>query len=201
MIIATFADIRKLKTVNHAKLYETYTNKWIQKEIDEERTLLDAESKRISSQKIAWEMFRTGQLTVNSNRIKQLVESYLLPKLRNPEDIVYLDHDLRTSSFISSRDIFGNYQFIHRSFMEFFVAQQLAAALKNGTLKPFDQQMVYYEVVRFLNQLVGPTEQSQLLRWLDDPSTPPKVRENCVRIAGQWNQPEVLDRLISLALK
>jgi len=199
MIVETLPKLEAYENINHALLYKTYTDKWINQEITEERALLDSDSKRFFAQEVAWEMFKRGQLTVHSSRMSELVEQYLKSKLKKPEDILFLEHDARTASFISRRDELGNYEFMHRSFLEFFVAQKLAEAICQGNRPPFEEQAIYYEIIRFLNQLLDhgrdiPT----MLNWWDDPQSNETLRANCIRLSGQWQYEKVLDKLISV---
>lgn len=199
MIVATLPDLDKAEHLNHSVLYRTFTDRWIQQAITEERTLLDAESKRFFAQEMAWEMFRAGSLKVHSGRIRELVERYLRPKLRRPEDIVYLEHDIRTASFITKRDEAGNYEFMHRSFMEYFVAQKLASAIGSCDRKPLGEQALYYEIIRFLNQMIDAARDvPTLVAWRDAPDSTEPLRANCIRLSGQWVDGNVLSDLLAL---
>lgn len=199
MIIMTLPDLEGLQSIDHAMLYKTYTDKWIEKAIEEERTLLDADSKRFFAQEVAWEMFKKGALTVNSLRIRELVERYLETKLSKPEDILFLEHDIRTASFISKRDELGNYEFMHRSFMEFFVAQKLAGAIKKEQTQPLEEQEIYYEIIRFLNQMLDPIrDRETLAKWRDDIQSNRTLRSNCIRISGQWTDKDTIVKLINI---
>lgn len=199
MIIETLPELEGLDSINHAMLYKTYTDKWIEKDITEARTLLDVDSKRFFAQEVAWEMFKTHELTVHFDRIRELVGRYLQSKLKRPEDILFLESDVRTASFISKRDEIGNYEFMHRSFMEFFVAQKLAQAIAVGNGQPLEEHAVYYEIIRFLNQLIIPDRDvPRLVNWGDNPSSNETLRANCIRISGQWVEPEVLNKLMAL---
>lgn len=199
MIIMTLPELEGRQSIDHSMLYKTYTDKWIEKAIEEERTLLDAESKRFFAQEIAWEMFKKETLTVNSLRIRELVERYLEAKLKKPKDILFLEHDIRTASFISKRDELGNYEFMHRSFMEFFVAQKLANAIKKEQTQPLEEQEIYYEIIRFLNQLLDPTnDKATITKWRDDIHRNHTLRTNCIRISGQWDDKGTIMKLIKM---
>ena len=199
MIITTLPDLEGLERIDHATIYKTFTDKWIEESISETRTLLDADSKRFFAQEVAWEMFKNGSLTVGVLEIRELVKYYLRSKLRRAEDIVFLEHDVRTASFISKRDELGNYEFMHRSFMEFFVAQKLATAIKRQESHPLGEQEIYYEIIRFLNQMLDPdTDWAKLASWRDDPSSNPVLRTNCIRISGQWTDENTVCSLLRI---
>ena len=198
MIITTLPDLKGLQSVDHSVLYKTYTDKWIEKAVKEERTLLDAESKRFFAQESAWEMFKKGTLTVNSSRIRELIERYL-NTLKKSVNMVFLEHDIRTASFISKRDEQGNYEFMHRSFMEFFVAQKLAEAIKKEQTQPLEEQEIYYEIIRFLNQMLDPiNDKETLAKWRDDKSKNQTLRTNCIRISGQWTDKDTIVKLVKI---
>ncbi len=200
MIIQTLPRLKSLEEIDHALLYTTYTDQWINKEIDEERALLDAESKRLFAQEVAWDMFRRGELTIHSDRMRELVDQHLRLNVRQSEDIIFLEHDARTASFISSRDEMGNYEFMHRSFMEFFVAQKLAAAISRNDNGPLAEQLIYYEILRFLDQMLRPAEDRLTLsRWRDQRTSNETLRANCIRLSGQWVNEDALRNLMAIA--
>lgn len=202
MIITILPELEGLESIDHAMLYKTYTNRWIEKAITEGRTLLDADSKRFFTQEVAWEMFKRRELTLHFDRIRKLVERYLEPKLERPEDILFLEQDVRTASFISKRDESGNYEFMHRSFMEFFVAQKLAQTIREGNSTPLGEQEVYYEIIRFINQMIDPDRDiPTMIAWWENPSNKEALRANCIRMSGNWVRPEVLSKLIALVGK
>lgn len=202
MIAAALPELENMKSVNHAMLYQTYTDKlWIEKAIAEDRTLVDAESKRFFAQEVAWEMFRTGILTIHVDRISGLVQRFLEPTLNKKQDLRFLEADVRNASFISKRDECGNYEFVHRSFMEFFAAQKLAQAVRDGNSQPFGEREIYYEIIRFFNQMIEADCDvvPRMIEWWDNPGSSEIVRANCIRISCQWVEAEVLTRLIALA--
>ena len=91
MIITSLPDIEKFRTINHAMLYKIYTDKWIEKDRTEERTLINADSKRYFTREVSWEMFKTSALSVNIKRIRELVESHLVPRIKSSKNISYLE--------------------------------------------------------------------------------------------------------------
>jgi hypothetical protein len=203
LIITTLPNLESHESIKHADLYQKFSEQWISKDIKEERALLDPESKRFFSQEVAWEMFKTGVLTIHADRMMALVALYLEPKFNKASkasDVRFLEHDIRNSSFISRRDERGNYEFMHRSFMEFFVAQKLAQSVRKGDKKPFEEQTIYYEIIRFLNQLLDTGRDiPTLMEWWDAPQSNETLRATCTRLSGQWIDASVLNKLMSVA--
>lgn len=200
MVINAHNELKDCKSINHAKLYQIYTDQWIEKDIIKNRTLLDVKSKRYFAQEIAWEMFSRRKLTIPFEDIKDLVSKYLDSIPENQGNIDFLEHDIRTASFISKRDARGRYEFVHKSFMEFFAAQKLAKAIRHKIPKPVKQQEVYYEIIRFLyNMIDADKDVPTLLNWLANKQNPEKLRANAIRISGQWVREDVLMNLLDLA--
>ncbi|HZC99295.1 MAG TPA: hypothetical protein VFA46_03620 [Actinomycetes bacterium] len=94
----------------------------------------------------------------------------------------------------------GNYEFMHRSFMEFFVAQKLAAAISRRDKTPLSEQLIYYEILRFLDQTLRPAEDRPTLSaWRDDHRSGETLRANCIRLSGQWVVEGTLRELMAIA--
>lgn len=200
MVITAYDDLKDRKSINYAVLYQVCTDQWIERDIAENRTLLDAQSKRFFAQEVAWEMFSKRELTIPFEHIRDLVSRYLDSSLKNQGNIEFLEHDIRAASFISKRDARGHYEFVHKSFMEFFAAQKLAGAIRQRDPRPLKQREVYYEVIRFLYYMIdSERDVPTLVKWLVDKRKPEKLRANGIRISGQWVREDVLGNLLALA--
>lgn len=132
LIIKTIPESDILQTeITPATLYKLYTKKWIDREFakGEFRWLISKKEKLSFMTEIAWEMLLRGNLTIHFSELADWVRRHLA--LSSPETVDYFAHDLRTCTFLA-RDDFGNYSFIHRSFMEYFVAVKMVERLKAG---------------------------------------------------------------------
>jgi formylglycine-generating enzyme required for sulfatase activity len=130
MIASSLPQLRRGQAVNAAQLYELYTNMWMARDEERGRTLITSDDKRLFMQSLALEMLRREGLNIHYSRLPERVRVHF--NLKKADEIDYFEHDIRTCSFLN-RDEDGNYQFAHKSFMEFFVAQWLAPRLLDGS--------------------------------------------------------------------
>jgi hypothetical protein len=144
-----------------AALYESYTGHWIQKNIEQERTFMDAENKQLFMQELAWQMYEAETVTLHYSQFPELVRQHF--GLDQADQIDYFAYDLRAQSCLI-RDSEGNYSFAHMSFAEYFVAKKLADVLERGAKdREFEEAMSVWgskplssAVAVFLRDLVDP---------------------------------------------
>jgi len=133
MIAQTGEELIKLQNqkVTARSIYEIYTNKWIQREEDkgEFRLLSDPDQKSTFVRYLAMQMHISGSLTIHFADLDKSVEQYF--ELSNKEKDYFIN-EIRTCSFLSRTDD-GYYFFIHKSFMEYFVACEF----EHGANSPF----------------------------------------------------------------
>jgi len=122
MIARTLPDLKEGEAINAARLYQVYTDLWLEREIAKGRTLITSDHRRLFAEELAMEMLRTGELAVHYGRIPGRVKTHF--GLEKAEEIDYFEADVRTCNFLG-RDAAGNYAFAHKSFMEFFCACRL----------------------------------------------------------------------------
>jgi hypothetical protein len=73
-------------------------------------------------QALALEVWERDEPKIHYSRLPTHVQEHF--KLKKSQELDYFEHDIRTCSFLN-RDDDGFYQFVHKSFQEFFVAQWL----------------------------------------------------------------------------
>lgn len=117
--------------VDHAQLYQVYTDKWINEQAS--RSSLSPVQKRKFMEELAFYMSRTGTMYVSyHNDIPSLIASHF--KTNNDYTLTNrIDADIRTCSFLV-RNEQGDYYFVHKSYMEFFVGSGLASDIQQGNL-------------------------------------------------------------------
>ena len=122
---------REAENVNPARLYEIYTERWLSREYGKGdfRWLIERSEKRAFTIELAWRMLRQRSLKIHFSELADWVRSYF--NVSSPETIDYLAQDIRTCSFLG-RDDEGFYSFVHRSFMEYFVALRLLEGIEQG---------------------------------------------------------------------
>lgn len=181
MIVDTLPDVKDLPEINSAVLYQKYTERWIKKNIQEERTFLDAESKQIFMEELAWEMYRSGSPSLHYAEIPDKVQHYF--RLSSKTTIDHYEHDIRAQSYLV-RDHQGNYAFAHKSFMEFFVAQRILRSVRANDQSLLAQRGLRQEVYDFLVHMLQKDEILRVNQWVET-SQDSKVRRTCVVILGR----------------
>jgi len=171
IIIKTISEIRgKVSHINAAKLYQIYTDFWLDREYDEKgdvRWLVTRQDKELFLLDLAWTMLLTDNLNpeIHFSKLSEQVRNYF--RLEKASEIEYFSSDIRFCSYLTHSQTDGNYRFIHKSFMEYFSARRIYQAL-------FDEQDVSAivtdkpitsEVFFFLCQMIGHDE-IDLLRKL-----------------------------------
>ncbi len=125
MIIETLEDVERLKDseITENKIYEIYTQKWIEREEDKGifRILIGSEKKNIFLGLLAVQLHEQDKFTINYKDLNDEIKKHF--KLKDASEIDHFSNDIRTCSFLT-RDDNGNYGFIHSSFMEYFVAKE-----------------------------------------------------------------------------
>jgi len=118
---------RKEKT-NASKLYDVYVDHWLKRDIESTRTFMNKKDKILFMQELAFKMFLDDELVIHYTELPKSVKEYFM---LGRDEIDYFEHDIRTCSFLN-RDGEGNYKFIHKSFMEFFVAKKIVEEIENN---------------------------------------------------------------------
>lgn len=148
MIIRSLPTLmRAEREINSSELYGTYTDIWIQR--DDWRSVMNTEEKRIFMEELALNMFLNDIQSVHHTNLNQKVLEHFKKRIVSTEDMDAFDTDTRNCSFLN-RDIEGNYKFIHRSFMEFFVAKRLYREISDNKIFYFKEKPLSPEVIDFM---------------------------------------------------
>ena len=124
MVIKTLPDLIKERSpINAAMLYRRFTDLWL-RDVAKGGGTIKREDKRIFSSALAVRLYESGRHRIHHGQLREYIESYFAQRIRSFADLHLLDQEIRTCDFLN-RDSQGNYQFAHRSFMEFFVAEEL----------------------------------------------------------------------------
>lgn len=151
MIIRTLPTLLETgQEINSSKLYEIYTDIWIQRE--DWRSIMDPEEKAIFMAKLALNMFLNNIQSVHFTELHQIVLDHFKKTIISKDDADIFITDTRTCSFLN-RDESGNYKFIHKSFMEFFVAKQFYNEICNYGIKFFKEKPLPPEIIDFMSKM------------------------------------------------
>lgn len=164
MISQTGKELIKLENqkISARNIYEIYTNKWVQREEDKGvfRHLVHPEQKSIFLRYLAMQMHISGSLKIHYTELDKSVAQYF--KLETVVEVDHFSHDIRTCSFLSRTDD-GYYFFIHKSFMEYFVAREF----EQGESSPFADKLsnpLTTEIIDLLDLDLLPDRISKLWR-------------------------------------
>lgn len=144
MILKTMStgviDIKSQKTVGASTLYDVYTQQAAKR--DKNRSVTDqflTPSLRLEAcRTLARAMYHKGEITLSPTEVTSCVKEVIGPRVKTRkyseavDDIARALTDIRTCSFLRfSED--DSFAFTHKSFYEFFVAQDIFLKSKSGS--------------------------------------------------------------------
>ncbi|WP_346893822.1 pentapeptide repeat-containing protein [Clostridium sp. UBA871] len=143
--------------INAVELYENYTEQWLRREDAKGKTLIKAKDKQFFCENLAFEMFIKDENSISYDNLPDAIAKYF-DKISDITEIDYFSHDIKSCSFLAA-DENGNYTFIHKSFMEFFVAKVIIIKL-NKISNKIDKNItdIYYEIEEILGESYISTE-------------------------------------------
>ena len=202
LIADSYGQEKKEIKINAALLYKYYTELWLDRENSKGKTLIRKEDKLHFCMHIAYKMFREDILSIHFSKMPDEIREYF-PDLRQMDEIDYFSHDIQSCSFMNT-DGDGNFKFIHKSFMEYFVACYMMKKLQdsNNGAADFDDHIlsvkdISIEVALFLNDMLyEDTSMYQrvktMLEGLIDNSDE-NVRKNAVTLLSKMNHNIAVD--------
>jgi hypothetical protein len=177
MIVRSLGSLEG-KRVTSAELYAAYTSEWIDAQVY--KAVLDRDQKAGFMEHLAWKMIAEGRLFIPWAELRnEIQQRYELPVV----EVDRFDNDIRTCSFLNRRN--GDYTFIHKSFLDFFVARYLAVQVRAGTIKDLCKTELPHEVMTFMAELLDELVYFERLHlWLEFKVEPEfaLARRNVARI-------------------
>ncbi len=167
MIVQTLPKLQqKGKDLNVFELYQTYTSYWLDR--DDWRSKMNHADREYFSRELAFYLCTMDFKEINYAKLPEIIKAKF-PQLQKYSDLEYFEHDVRTCTFLN-RDNRGNYAFVHKSFMEFFVATKLHLSLLGNNIEDWNKFMLTNEICFFLKELIQRAEKdkiiSELRKWL-----------------------------------
>ncbi|MDM8540752.1 pentapeptide repeat-containing protein [Desulfococcaceae bacterium HSG9] len=127
MIVKTIQTLTNKSEINTYVLYQTYTEQWIYR--DDWRSQMKPEGKRALMWDLALKMFRKGgDFALYYSELNKPKKEHLKASFEIIGDDYY-KYETMTCSFLN-RDKEGNYKFIHKSLMEYFLAEYFFHTIK-----------------------------------------------------------------------
>lgn len=167
MIVKTLPELKEEDVIRAVDLYDAYTRMWIDR--DDWRSLMTPQGKAVFMKELAFLMYSQDEKqSIHHTDLAQPIQEHFKGNISSGTRDAY-ENDVLTNSFLN-RDQTGYYRFIHKSFMEFFVAQKLSQELKEGQYHNFKQERISLEIADFMVPLIekiGTTEKD-LWQFIDN---------------------------------
>jgi len=182
-IVKTLPKFDKSQHITAAKLYEYYTNQWIRPE-NEKKRLLDSDSRLQLMLELAWQMWDSKRNTFFvTKELLPFVERLMGYKMDFRLDMI--TKEIQTATFFKCEN--NEFVFMHRSFMEYFLAYEIHACLAKENISVLNTRRLDRKVVYFLTQLDHSNQLKTLLENLLTNAYQPKISENALQI-WYWSQ-------------
>lgn len=182
----------EVRDLNLFRLYDMYTKLWLQRDWEkgEVRQLLTTEQRRLFMQELALYMYRSGVPSIHFTNLPDRIQSHF--KIREKSTLDYFDHDVRTCTFLNRTDD-GHYRFVHKSFMEYFVATAIVDSLQSKKLPMLDDIGLTSEVIAFVGAGISKEETDVLLDFISIERTA-TYNDNVMRIAAASSHRHIINK-------
>ncbi len=152
MIVETLPEMKQeMRKVNRPAIYETFTNKWLRR--DNWRRALHIQDRMYFCEQLALHFYISQVNSVHWSALPKYIKEYFGEKVRTNTELDIFDSDVRTSNFLKRKEESGEYSFIHKSFMEYFVARHFHNSIKQkivdglDSLQDITKSLVIYEFI------------------------------------------------------
>lgn len=150
--------------VSPGKLYNVYTNKWIDEQSRRRGARLNKEERRQFVHDLALKLYIDNKSSCHYSEFTDLINKRF--RVNDAAKMDYLQSDVRNCTFLT-RNTNGDYRFRHKSFMEFFVAEILAKQIIEGSYKNLQHKIIPSEIRRFLLERLSSNPPIQIMKqWL-----------------------------------
>ena len=141
---------KKGESFNSASLYKIYTEFWLDR--DDWRSYIDKDLRYILAKEIAYYFYKNNILVIHHSEI---LNSFPIEYIKDKKLVdEYLEQDLRTCNFLK-RDNEGNFFFVHKSFMEYFIAIKIWDYIKNNFELDNAEFNLTEEIINFLIEVAA----------------------------------------------
>lgn len=182
LIIKSLPLLDAGKPINAAHLYKVYTNLWIDREEREKGRFLARDVKLALMLELAWQLWHTGESAIHYHDLTAFVRDRVPPGVVSGDEEVFLDlvRELQTASFLRRINDVGHFEFMHRSFLEYFLACKIleSFSVSDGILKVLQTRRLDRRIVYFLTLLDETDQICAPLQHMLQQSYVPQVSEN-----------------------
>ncbi|MGH7496266.1 MAG: NACHT domain-containing protein, partial [bacterium] len=189
MIVKSLPKLEAGKPINAASLYTVYTNIWIERE-EQKGRILDKNLKMQLMFELAWRMWDSEKVAILYRELTPFVEKLAADKVLEfgDEETEDVAPEMQAATFLK-RDETGNFSFVHRSFMEYFLARKIhdaVAAVEAHGRAPLQHLLntrrLDRKVVYFLTLLDETDRMCAPLQLFLKTAYVPKVSENALQM-------------------
>jgi len=192
MISKTIEEIGE--NINKSKLYKIYTDKWIEEQ--DYRSHTTPAQKMTFMEELAFYFFSKGISSIHYNEISSKLKEYF--NLDDNKTLKLIDADVRTCSFLIRTES-GEYYFVHKSFLEYFVSLKLAREDKEKNYRNFSIENLTLEITLFFSDYFADETDFILRNILRN--TDKTVRANFTLVAGFLKYTDNLLETLLIAIK
>ena len=172
--------------VDAAKLYEKYTDDWLTRDLDKGRVILRRHQKLNLMYELAWRLWNDPDRPMRYRELAAFVEEMGKAGVveMSGKEIEQMAGAIHLRSFLK-REGENAFSFIHRSFMEYFLARRLYAGL---TASPAEiglldtRQRFNHRVVHFLASIDTENRITPVLQPILTENYRPRISENALTI-------------------
>lgn len=177
MIIETLPSLGD--RVLRAELYRAYTSKWIQGQTMRRGARLQQDERRGFVIELAMKLFRDDRPSCHYSEFAPLIKNKF--QVSDAAQIDYLQNDVQTCTFLT-RNPNGNYEFRHKSFMEFFVAEGLATEIHEHSPAGLRLKRLSPEIRGFLVDLIDRAGAARTLNAWFETTKSDVLRDNSLAL-------------------
>ncbi|MES1241325.1 MAG: pentapeptide repeat-containing protein [Acidobacteriota bacterium] len=160
-----------------ADLYETYCESWFSH--TDFRLTLTRDRKAALVEYLARLIWDSPDNRVHYQALYESAERFFEDRQLSVYDKERIDYEVRTALFLH-RDAEGYYSFIHRSFLEFFIARTIRAGLKEEDVNCLALRRLTREVAFFLECWPEAAKIQEMAGWVLGAEYRPQVSENAL---------------------
>lgn len=184
--------------INQSTLYKVFTDAWIHR--DKWRDVLSPEIKLNFLTALARSLWQEDLNNIHYSRLNEYVRQELAAQIQDTQQLFEIDNEIRTASFLT-RDDTGRYGFAHKSYLEFFLARQLATQLTLGNIDCLNTRRLHPEIIGFLLYLIDLTSIEPILESILVREYRPFISENALLCLYGFRRYQALDQDGDKALK
>lgn len=155
IIVQTLPELSKVAgDINHSELYNIFTNKWMNREKKKD---LDPKYVSVLMEDLAFKMFDENKSKITIDELYELIDrKFSAEIIKEKVNIDDFYKKIRAASFIY-RDSDDNFTFMHKSFMEFFIAKKFSKEINKGIKdhNSLGKIVVTSEISNFIKEMIN----------------------------------------------